>query len=547
MCVYQVDKLAYWTDDLMMAITELFSSCCADATLAYLQRRSGYFALFDKMLRHYSWTAMSHQDNYAHSSKSNDVCPKFTWFDAAIAATLFDDIQLIGKLRNTGKMANILKFLERSQAYQTNNVRLHDKPAKAAENALLTAEGQDCSREMYPLLYNYYIRVTSGPVVQELLLEKETIRQMELKQKCDLGLPRSRDNNEPCWPLDAPWLISPQSRNDRCNLSDILPYEVASKPQLMLSAENGVKKLIPTLETDVKASCEQELKDSIGKKNLFLEDNEKARFGMLRQNQAEWPPFCQKSLPADSQLCPITSTLASPVRRYEANTDHAETLEKEGQFGMFIPESATQIPRNSTKHSRNDNADAEVISVLKQNERRAEHLREIRVPNVQPTASASVTHYGNSIAESNFQTMHSLIPKPLNLNDETLHLGEHQREPYRGTQFLGARTELLLTTSAPDEPDSRSATSSSSRSAPSDSSSAYPHSPDSASPVSKLTSADTSSFSPCSIRRSRSVKPAVVSKQNVASSFAPQIRRFPAEREQHNYNFHTVIPEQRGR
>jgi hypothetical protein len=164
-----MEKLGYWTDDLMAAIKEILHSCCRQNILIYLQRRFGYYKLIDVLLfkiRSMWITTAEHQKN--STNISNEWI--WTWYDAAVAATLFDDMQLMAFIYETNQLCPLLyKIKQHVPAYNQKVILQH---------FLLDYQGKDAAKHKFPTLFQYFLNVTNSPHVLQLMCECEMARRV---------------------------------------------------------------------------------------------------------------------------------------------------------------------------------------------------------------------------------------------------------------------------------------------------------------------------------------------------------------------------------
>ncbi|XP_053991898.1 uncharacterized protein LOC128883501 [Hylaeus volcanicus] len=164
-----MEKLSYWTDDLMEAIKEILHSCCRQNILIYLQRRLGYYKLIDVLLFKIRsiWTTTIEQ-----KENSTDVRNEWisTWYDAAVAATLFDDMQLIAFIYETNQLYPLLYKIKQHLPTYNQKVIL--------QHFLLDYQGKDAAKHKFPMLFEYFLNVTNSPHVLQLMCECEMARRM---------------------------------------------------------------------------------------------------------------------------------------------------------------------------------------------------------------------------------------------------------------------------------------------------------------------------------------------------------------------------------
>lgn len=179
-----MDKLAYWTDDLMVAISDVHMGEFGTALKQYLSNRFDYYSLFEKLFQ------LSPGKFF-----TDDLGPKnfevlwtgeaprgATWVDCAVVATIQDDLQLIALLKNSGRLNELLSEMKEHQQFVDgiSNSEMHPMQLLSVHSGLKEMHAEICSL----------------PLVREMLSQKEIIRRTEDGEDVEL-LQHSRVNHRP--------------------------------------------------------------------------------------------------------------------------------------------------------------------------------------------------------------------------------------------------------------------------------------------------------------------------------------------------------------
>lgn len=523
-----MDKLAYWTDDLMVAINEACVHTFMGGTILYLQRRSGYFSLFNTLLGRIrsAWVVDSHKVDGDLSSNlakgSGSWVP--TWYDAAVAATIFDDMQLVAMLRDSGEMSRILTaMMNESQAYQVpggsgnySDARnlLH---ADVVEKSLLSADGTDLSGRAYPMLFAYYNQVTSGPLVREMLFEKEMIRRVETRQLSCTSTPGGRVSS--LWPVPTAGQEKPGSSSAvRCDKTSARSEEFFSdvhKPEgqqqtrlherspsvgitrpLSLSGgqrctDNAARERHPQTHSSVQYRIKEERTACRDVQQQLPGGGVDGRFPLQRRQTTSMMLPLRTSTTAaftatiantstvdgdildtdrdKSPFTPSSSDATSKCTRPNANAHNAEAPRKYFESGSLGFDHCNRLPSSGGSSRITDAGFLSTQAECDQDTSTA-NIRNDPLPNSEKNSYDDVTSGSNAATNT------------------------AERKGIRTNTFRGARTELLLTTSGQD--DTRSRTSLSSLNSHTSTDSLYPQSSNSrSSPSGARTRRERFSFS----------------------------------------------------